>query len=73
MDDATTTDNCGEVVITVTRLLLLALVLATTHHAAFTATDDCGNATSATQTITIVDSTAPELTIPSDLPHSRSF
>ena len=32
----------------------------------FTATDDCGNATSATQTITIVDTTAPELTIPDD-------
>ena len=32
----------------------------------FTATDDCGNATSATQTITIVDTTAPVLTIPAD-------
>ena len=32
----------------------------------WTATDDCGNATSATQTITIVDTTAPELSIPAD-------
>ena len=32
----------------------------------FTATDDCGNATTATQTITIVDTTAPVLTIPAD-------
>ena len=32
----------------------------------FTATDDCGNATSATQTITIIDTTSPELTIPAD-------
>ena len=32
----------------------------------FTATDDCGNATTDTQTITIVDTTAPVLTIPAD-------
>ena len=33
----------------------------------FTATDDCGNATSATQTITIIDTTAPVFTsIPAD-------
>ena len=31
----------------------------------FTATDDCGNASSATQTITII-TTTPELTIPAD-------
>ena len=32
----------------------------------WTATDDCGNASTATQTITIVDTTAPVLTIPAD-------
>ena len=67
MDDASATDNCGEVTIdccgdddagacagdySITR--------------AFTATDDCGNATSSTQTITIIDTTAPVLTIPAD-------
>ena len=32
----------------------------------FTATDDAGNSTSATQTISVVDTTAPELSIPAD-------
>ena len=57
MDDASATDNCGEVTI--------AVVETTTPGACagdysitreFTATDDCGNATSSTQTITIIDS-----------------
>ena len=67
MDDASATDNCGEVTI--------AVVETTTPGACagdysitreFTATDDCGNATSSTQTITIIDTTAPVLTIPAD-------
>ena len=65
MDEATATDNCGEVVITVEEVTTAGAcagdyVITRT----FTATDDCGNATSATQTITIIDTTAPELTIP---------
>ncbi|MEE2918959.1 MAG: T9SS type A sorting domain-containing protein [Bacteroidota bacterium] len=68
LEDAMATDNCGNVVVTmdvdtadggcpgeytVTRM--------------FTATDLCGNETSATQTITIVDTTAPEFTyVPAD-------
>ena len=31
---------------------------------AFTATDDCGNATSATQDFNFIDTTSPELTVP---------
>ena len=68
MDDATATDNCGEVTITVEEETTPGAcagdyVITRT----FTATDDCGNATSATQTITIVDTTAPEFTsVPSD-------
>ena len=65
MDDATATDNCGEVTITVEEETTPGAcagdyVITRT----FTATDDCGNATSATQTITIVDTTAPEFTSP---------
>ncbi len=33
----------------------------------WTATDDCGNAVSADQMITVVDSTPPELTVPGDI------
>ena len=54
MDEATATDNCGEVVITVEEVTTAGAcagdyVITRT----FTATDDCGNASSATQTITI--------------------
>ena len=68
MDEATATDNCGEVVITVEEVTTAGAcagdyVITRT----FTATDDCGNATSATQTITIVDTTAPVLhSVPAD-------
>ena len=56
MEAATATDNCGEVVVTVDEVTTAGAcagdyVITRT----FTATDDCGNATSATQTITIVD------------------
>ena len=67
MDEASATDNCGEVTISVDEVTTAGAcagdyVITRT----FTATDDCGNSTSATQTITIVDTTAPVLTIPAD-------
>ena len=67
MDDASATDNCGEVTIDVVETTTDGACAGDyTITRAFTATDDCGNATSATQTITIIDTTAPELTIPAD-------
>ena len=66
MESATATDNC-EAVITVDEAITAGACAGNyVITRTFTATDDCGNATSATQTITIVDTTAPVLTIPAD-------
>ena len=68
MDDATASDNCGEVIIEVTSETAAGdaagnYVITRT----FTATDDAGNSTSASQTITVQDTTAPEFTfVPAD-------
>ena len=64
---ASAVDNCGDVVIdeaqeTITSNSVGNYVIERT----FTATDDAGNSTSLTQTITVVDTTAPVLTIPED-------
>ena len=69
MDDASATDNCGEVRINVVETTTPGSCAGDyTLTREFTATDDCGNATSATQTITIIDTTSPEFTsVPSDL------
>ena len=67
LDDATASDNCGEVTIEVSSETIAGDCVGNyTVVRTFTATDDCGNSTSATQTITVEDMTAPELTIPSD-------
>ena len=63
MDDATAADNCGEVTIEVSSETTAGdaagnYVIVRT----FTATDDAGNSASATQTITVQDTTAPEFT-----------
>ena len=67
-DEASATDNCG--------LVNLDEVMETmagdctgnyTITRAFTATDECGNSTTLTQTITVQDTTAPEFTsVPAD-------
>ena len=60
MDAASATDNCGEVTIDVVETTIAGWRCAGDYTITreFTATDDCGNATSATQTITIIDTTS---------------
>ena len=68
MDAATASDNCGEVTIEeVSETIAGDCAGNYTIERTFTATDDCGNSTSATQTITVEDTTAPEFTsVPAD-------
>ena len=68
MDDATASDNCGEVTIEVSSETIAGDAAGNyTIVRTFTATDDAGNSTSATQTITVQDTTAPEFTfVPAD-------
>ena len=66
-EDATATDNCAEPVITETRDTIAgdcpqSFVIVRT----FTATDNCENSTVSQQSITVQDTTAPEMTIPAD-------
>ena len=45
MDDATASDNCGEVTIEVSSETIAGMLQATTPFGTFTATDDAGNST----------------------------
>ena len=67
-DEASATDNCGMVEIGEVQEIIAGNCAGNyTITRAFTATDECGNMTSATQTITVQDTTAPEFTsVPAD-------
>ncbi|PCJ80389.1 MAG: hypothetical protein COA49_09140, partial [Bacteroidetes bacterium] len=59
-DSASAVDNCGTVSITEATDTIQGDCIGNFQIIrVFTATDDCGNATSATQTISIIDTTAP--------------
>ena len=67
MDDATASDNCGEVTIEVSSETISDAAGNYVIVRTFTATDDAGNSSSASQTITVEDTTAPEFTfVPAD-------
>jgi large repetitive protein len=60
--DATAEDNCGTVTVTQSDMVDDENPCYVVVTRTFTATDDCGNASNAYQTITIVDTTAPVIT-----------
>ncbi|MDA0980539.1 MAG: hypothetical protein O2852_04205, partial [Bacteroidetes bacterium] len=65
--EASATDGCGDVDIEVIDQIIPGSCSGEyTISRVFVATDDCGNSAIATQVITVVDTTAPELTIPAD-------
>jgi len=65
---ATAEDNCNAVTIT-SEDTVSGDDCETIITRTWTATDACGNASSCVQTITLIDSTSPELTVPADLLH----
>ena len=68
LESATATDLCSEVIIELEEVTIEGFCIGELSILrTFTATDDAGNSTEATQTISIVDTTAPSLTPPLDI------
>ena len=69
LDEASATDNCGEIVIELVQVINPGISTGNyTIVRTFTATDDADNSTSDVQTITVIDTTAPDfLTVPADV------
>ena len=67
-DTLTATDNCGTATVTFDEVNNAGNCPGEYELVrTWTATDECGNETSHTQTITVVDNTAPTFTVPADI------